>query len=932
MSLIKCPECGKEISDKALQCIHCGFPIDNKTETTTDKSEDFVMVGEVEYDISGVIKLIKKGDKIGAIKKMHEITNVGFVEARKIVDKIYINESYKQEICSIKSNKSFNEFITYDGDLRKSLIAINYSNECIEKIIKNPAYSELEKTLSKDEIIYFASEMFLPNSSIIASMIADVLCVITQRRIVFCSKNFLGVSGNSIKFEHITSMHAHSFSQKDSKIIELNLINDDKISLSFYPGKASFVAYDILNVLVNGGTIDSTVKLSYSPRENSSSVTQSTYNSRSAYAANSSVSATSNYAKTTPKYNYDPLTNYEKKFCNNLNETLKNLRKTAGVCLDSYVMFPEYRHRFARQLEQVKIHRERVVLFYVDGVGKEADTTGFIVTSGHFLFLNDLKLVPVKDILSIKLITQQSNKYLWVIQTRDAELKYKCNRRDHNLDEVLNNAIKRVNIDSMNGEDLCEIAWKHYEKGDFEEALKWYEYASKKNSARAKTVLGTMYESGKGVKQDYEKAIELYRDAIKNEWPSAYSNLAELYISGNGTVRDYNEGIKLLEKAVELDADLTSERLGDLLCEGASNKEEYEKVLYYYKKEGIPSNLIQYKIRAVEAMINYYASNQDVSVLGKEIDNIKRLFETNKSEEAYVIADILSRVNSKALFYVGTLKIKMNNGKETKEAYEYIATSAERGYIGAQNVLAYAYYKGDTVLGKNNELALKYFKLAAESDDDAKLMCGVLCMSLGKTEEAVSWYKKAAECGIPEAYANLGKAYLSGQGVNENLSEAYVWLKKAADNNVAEAMNNLGVYYEKVGDYNNAKSCFETALSKGFELAKTNLKNLKHVKIIDKMVEPKVVDKKEVIESHIASHRAIKDNKNKNKYIAAMLAFFLGMFGGHKFYTGHWIAGVVYILISLTGISALLSFIEAIIYLVMSSEKFDSKIVKRKEK
>lgn len=29
MSLIQCPECGKEISDKAEQCIHCGFPLND---------------------------------------------------------------------------------------------------------------------------------------------------------------------------------------------------------------------------------------------------------------------------------------------------------------------------------------------------------------------------------------------------------------------------------------------------------------------------------------------------------------------------------------------------------------------------------------------------------------------------------------------------------------------------------------------------------------------------------------------------------------------------------------------------------------------------------------------------------------------------------------------------------------------------------------
>lgn len=26
MALIKCPECGKEISDRAEVCIHCAFP------------------------------------------------------------------------------------------------------------------------------------------------------------------------------------------------------------------------------------------------------------------------------------------------------------------------------------------------------------------------------------------------------------------------------------------------------------------------------------------------------------------------------------------------------------------------------------------------------------------------------------------------------------------------------------------------------------------------------------------------------------------------------------------------------------------------------------------------------------------------------------------------------------------------------------------
>ena len=32
MALIKCPECGKEISDKAKVCIHCGYPLNEQKE------------------------------------------------------------------------------------------------------------------------------------------------------------------------------------------------------------------------------------------------------------------------------------------------------------------------------------------------------------------------------------------------------------------------------------------------------------------------------------------------------------------------------------------------------------------------------------------------------------------------------------------------------------------------------------------------------------------------------------------------------------------------------------------------------------------------------------------------------------------------------------------------------------------------------------
>ena len=63
----------------------------------------------------------------------------------------------------------------------------------------------------------------------------------------------------------------------------------------------------------------------------------------------------------------------------------------------------------------------------------------------------------------------------------------------------------------------------------------------------------------------------------------------------------------------------------------------------------------------------------------------------------------------------------------------------------------------------------------------------------------------------------------------------------------------------------------------------------------------------------------------KSRVAAALLAFFLGGFGVHKFYLGRVAAGVLYLLFFWTFIPAIIAFIEFIIYLTMSDEAFAAK-------
>ena len=43
MALIKCPECGKEISNKSKQCIHCGYPLDEFQQNNTNQLYKIVL-------------------------------------------------------------------------------------------------------------------------------------------------------------------------------------------------------------------------------------------------------------------------------------------------------------------------------------------------------------------------------------------------------------------------------------------------------------------------------------------------------------------------------------------------------------------------------------------------------------------------------------------------------------------------------------------------------------------------------------------------------------------------------------------------------------------------------------------------------------------------------------------------------------------------
>lgn len=79
MALIKCPECGKEISDRAPACIHCGYPLNAPAAETAPQAAENSLYQLILTGFDG-------NKKIKCIKAVMEATGMGLADAKTFVE------------------------------------------------------------------------------------------------------------------------------------------------------------------------------------------------------------------------------------------------------------------------------------------------------------------------------------------------------------------------------------------------------------------------------------------------------------------------------------------------------------------------------------------------------------------------------------------------------------------------------------------------------------------------------------------------------------------------------------------------------------------------------------------------------------------------------------------------------------------------------
>jgi TPR repeat protein len=134
--------------------------------------------------------------------------------------------------------------------------------------------------------------------------------------------------------------------------------------------------------------------------------------------------------------------------------------------------------------------------------------------------------------------------------------------------------------------------------------------------------------------------------------------------------------------------------------------------------------------------------------------------------------------------------------RDTARGWQLLQSAALAGNGAAHWHMALVFATGAADVPKNIQAALEHCGVAAEGGFvPAMATMGVLCASLNRHEDAVYWWRQAAQAGDLEAQFNLAQALKSGRGTAPDQGQAFRWMLDAAEAGLPQAQAELGVRY-----------------------------------------------------------------------------------------------------------------------------------------
>lgn len=320
-------------------------------------------------------------------------------------------------------------------------------------------------------------------------------------------------------------------------------------------------------------------------------------------------------------------------------------------------------------------------------------------------------------------------------EKRVAEIENEINNKNYKKAEEM-----LLEIAKYNKAAYVKIATMYYEAGKTDESEKWFKIAYDEGNKEVSGSLGDIYSE----RREYEKAEQYYREYIKLGNLEGYKNLGYMF-----------------EREGKID------EATKLYIEGAKLKDAhsiYSLVRIYYLKNDIKN-------------VNYWKDKllNDTEVIDFDSDMEKYLNYLNGSKKERKIADLY--IKSAQNMIIRNLSEAENEQKEMiKYSQDELVNLA-----GFYNVF------GDKSVGK------KIYKEVYEKGlKDSIYYMGVIEFEEGNIEKAREYFKESA---IKENRAEAQIGYANKLKEEGRIEEAVKWYKKAAEQKEAEALIKLCSYY-----------------------------------------------------------------------------------------------------------------------------------------
>jgi len=283
----------------------------------------------------------------------------------------------------------------------------------------------------------------------------------------------------------------------------------------------------------------------------------------------------------------------------------------------------------------------------------------------------------------------------------------------------------------------------------------WFRKSAEQDNADAQAALGKCYQEGLGIEKDEEQAVDWLRKAAEQGNADAQAALGFCYLEGLGVKEDEEQAVDWLRKASKQDNADAQAALGNCYLHGYCVEVDEEQAVDWLRKAAEQDN-----VDAQVALGKCYLEG-----LGVEKDEEQAIVWLRKAAE---------QDNAEGQVGLGEYLFR-HCGK--KEKIQYLISDVplfSPSLLGVRESAHYLFYRDIKAV---QEQAVDWFRKAAEQDNARGQwflgQCYENALGVDKDDvEAFKWYEKAADQGNAEALRDLSRCYLNGIGVAKDKEKA----------------------------------------------------------------------------------------------------------------------------------------------------------------